>query len=182
MLSIFENTQYFHKCFTNYERDTLPQQKKCATRQDRFLDRYYLFEDCISRVHLLLNPGKTEVMWCSLARRAVTFDQPSLTIAHSTNFSADDVRALGLQFRADLSPADHFGKVVCSCCYNIRQLRTIRSSLTPDALRDAAYVLILSRLDYCNALYLNTLMCELHRLQMLINTAARVISGRSRLD
>ena len=58
-------------------------------------------------------------------------------------------------------------------------LRTIRSSLTPDALRDAAYALILSRLDYSNALYLNAPMCELH---MLINTAARVVSGRSRFD
>ena len=32
------------------------------------------------------------------------------------------------------------------------------------------------------ALYLNAPMCELHQLQMLINTAARVVSGRSRID
>ena len=61
-------------------------------------------------------------------------------------------RDLGVQLRADLSITDQVGKVVRSCYYNIRQLRTIRSALTPDALRDAAYALILFRLDYCNAL------------------------------
>ena len=87
-----------------------------------------------------------------------------------------------MQLQADLSITDQVVKVVRSCYYNIRQLRTIRSALTPDAPRDAAYTLILSRLDYCDALYINCPTCELHRLQMLINTAARVVSGRSKFD
>ena len=121
-------------------------------------------------------------MWCSSARRANTFDQPSLTIGHSTISPSNVVRDLGIHLRADLLVADQVSKVVHSCYYSIRQLQTIRSSLTPNALRDAVYALILSRLDYCNALYLNATMCELHLLQMLINTAARVVSGRSRFD
>ena len=71
--------------------------------------------------------------------------------------------------------------VVRSCHYNIRQLRTIRSSLTLDPLHDVTYALILSRLDYCNALYLNTPWVLL-RLKMLINTAFRVVSRRSGFD
>ena len=119
-------------------------------------------EDCISHVHrwlarnrLRLNPNKTEVMWCSSARWAGIFDQPSLTNGHSTISLSNVVRDLKVQLRANISVADQVSKVVRSCCYNIRQLQTIRSSLTLDALRDAAYALILSRLDYCNALYLN---------------------------
>ena len=81
-------------------------------------------------------------------------DQPSLNNDHSMMSPLNVVRDLGVQFRADLSVADLVSKVVHSCCYNIRQLRTMRSSLTRDHLRDAAYALILSRLDYCNALYL----------------------------
>ena len=148
-----------------------------------------MVEDCISHVHrwlasnrLRLNPDKPEVMWCSSAIRAGTFDQPSLIIGHSTNSPSNVVRDLGVQLRGDLSVADQVSKVVRSCYYNIQQLRTIRSSLTSDALRDAAYALIWSRLDYCNALYLNAPMCELHRLQILINTAARVVPGRPRFD
>ena len=121
-------------------------------------------------------------MWCSSARRAGTFDQPSLTIGPSKISPSNVVRDLGVQLRVDLSIIDQVGKVVRSCYYNIRQLRTIRSALTQDVLRDAVYALILSRLDYCNALYINYPTCELHRLQMLINTAARVVSGRSKFD
>ena len=57
------------------------------------------------------------------------------------------------------------------------------SSLTRDALCDTAYhayALVLSRLDYCNALYVNMPDSMMQQLQMLINTAARVISGRGR--
>ena len=131
-----------------------------------------MVDDCIGHDHrclainrLRLNPNKTEVMWCSSARRAGTFDQPSLAIAHSTISPSNVVLDLGVQLRPDLSVTDRVSKVVRSCCYNMRQLGTIRSSLTQDALRDAAYAFILSRLDYCNALYLNAPMCELHRLQ-----------------
>ena len=99
---------------------------------------------------------------------------------HFCNICA--VQYLIVQLQADLSVTDQVSKVVRSCYYDIQKLRTFRSSLTPDALRDAEYALILSRLDYCNARYLNAPMCELHRLQMLINTAARVVSGRSRFD
>ena len=83
------------------------------------------------------------------------FDQVSPTVGHSTISPSNVVRDLGVQLSADLSVADQVGKVLRSCYYNIRQLRTIRSSLIPDALCDAAYALILYRLDYSNALYLN---------------------------
>ena len=134
-----------------------------------------MVDDRISHVHrwlasnrLRLNPDRTEVMWCSSARKASTFDQPSLTIGQSTISPSNVDRNLGVQLRADLSAADQVSKIVRSCYYNIRQLRTIRSTLTSDVLRDAAYALILSRLDYCNTLYLIAHVCELHRLEMLI--------------
>ena len=69
---------------------------------------------------------------------------------------------------------------VRSCFYNIRQLRAIRTCLTHDALRDAAYALVLSRIDYCNSLYAHLPINLVDRLQTLMNTAARVISGRPR--
>ena len=149
--------------------------------------RQSIVEDCISHAHrwltnnrLWLNLDKTEVMLCSSARRASTINQPSLTIGHLMISPSNVVCDLGVQLQANLSVADQVGKVVRSCYYNIWQLQTIQSSLIFYALRDAVTALILSRLDYCNALYLNAHMCELHRLQMLINTAACVVSGRSR--
>ena len=105
---------------------------------DKFPAVKGMVEDCISHVprwlasnRLKLNPGKTEVMWCSSVRRASTFDHPSLTIGPSTISPLNVVRDLGVQLRADLSITDQVGKVVRSCYYNIQQLRSIRSALTP---------------------------------------------------
>ena len=69
-----------------------------------------------------------------------------------------------------------------SCIYNIRQLRTNKSSLTLDALQHVAYPLILSRIDYCNSLYAGLPAVTIQRLQGLINTAAMTLSGRSWLS
>ena len=49
-------------------------------------------------------------------------------------------------------------------------------------MRDAAYVLVLSRLDYCNSLYANDPVTQMRRVQMTINMAAHVVSGRRRFD
>ena len=80
-----------------------------------------------------------------------------------------------------MSVADHVSAVIRSDYYNICRLRQLRSSMTREALRHAAYSLVLSRVDYCNSLYANALATSTKRLQSLINMAARVVSGRSRL-
>ena len=87
------------------------------------------------------------------------------------------VRNLDVQLRSDLTIHDQVSAVVPSFNYNIRQLRAVRSALSRDALRDASYAIVLSRLDYCNSLYANDPVPQMRRLQMIINMAAHVVSG-----
>ena len=93
-----------------------------------------------------------------------------------------DVSNLGIQEWSDLSIDDQVNAIVRSCNYNIRQLCAVRSTLSRDAMRDAAYALVLSRLDYCNYLYSNAPVIQMQHLQMIINMAVRVVSGRRRFD
>ena len=72
--------------------------------------------------------------------------------------------------------------VVHSCNYNITQLLAVCSALSQDTLRDAAYALVLFRLNYCNSLYAYAPVTQIWRLQMIINMVARVVSGRRRFD
>ena len=113
-------------------------------------------------------------MWCASARKVSTFDQ-------THHWSLDDHTSF-VNLKYNFEPTFQLPIRSVRSFATIRQLRTIRRSLTLDALRDAAYALTLSPLDYCNSLYMNASMCELHRLQLLINTAVRVVSGRSRFD
>ena len=116
------------------------------------------------------------------SRRATAFKCPSFQIGQSVIQPTSSVRNLGVQLRSDLTINDQVNAVVRSCNYNIRQLRAVRSALSQEALRDAAYALVLSRLDYCNSLYGNALVTQMRKFQMIINMAARVVSGRRRFD
>ena len=107
-------------------------------------------------------------MWCTASRRRSSFDQPSLVVDQVVIKPSLSVRDLGIQLRADLSVADHVSAVIRSGYYNIRQLR---SSMTREALRHAAYALVLSRVDYYNSLYANATAISTNRLQSLINNS-----------
>ena len=69
--------------------------------------------------------------------------------------STRSVRNLNVQLQSDLVMNDQVSAVVRSCNNNVKQLRAVRSIISRDALRHAAYVIMLSTLDYCNSLYVN---------------------------
>ena len=60
--------------------------------------------------------------------------------------------------------------------FHIRALRHIRSSLTTEACKTVAAVIVGSRLDYCNSLLAGTSVLNLARLQLVQNTLARVVA------
>jgi len=71
---------------------------------------------------------------------------------------------------------------VRSCFFQIRQLRSVRRSLTGEALRTLVHAFILSRVDYCNALLYVVADGILRRLQSVLHAAARLITGIRRYE
>jgi len=57
------------------------------------------------------------------------------------------------------------------------QLRTVRRSLVVDAKRTQATAFLASRLDYCNAVSYAATMQVMRRLEMVMNAAARMMTG-----
>ena len=64
----------------------------------------------------------------------------------------------------------------------LRQIRSIKKCLSCDSLRNLAFALILSRIDYCNTLLSGLSEKQLCRVQSLINTTARLITGTRKFD
>lgn len=62
----------------------------------------------------------------------------------------------------------------------VRIIRKIKFILTESNLRTVVTALVLSRLDYCNSLYLNALKQHTNRLQLVQNAAARLITATSK--
>jgi len=72
--------------------------------------------------------------------------------------------------------------VLSSCYCALRQIRSIMPSLPSHALNTLVTALVHSRLDYCNVVFACLPACDIQRLQSVLNTAVRLVSGSSRRD
>ena len=88
---------------------------------------------------------------------------------------AASVRDLGIIIDNGLTMIPHVNKLIGLCYFNIRQLRTIRRSLTRDAAHALVRALIHSRLDYCNGLLSGLPDYMMGRLQSVLKSAARLV-------
>jgi len=72
-----------------------------------------------------------------------------------------------------LTMRHHVDNVMCSCFFQLRQLRSVRRSLTHEALPTLVHAFTSSCVDYCNAV----LHGVIRRLQSVLHAAARLITG-----
>ncbi len=100
--------------------------------------------------HHLLNPAKTEL----LVFTATPTLQHDFTIklASSTITPSSSVRNLGVIFDDQLTFKDHIAKTARSCRFALHNIRKIRPFLTEHAAQLLVQALVISRLDYCNAI------------------------------
>jgi len=93
------------------------------------------------------------------------------------------VRSLGVIFDSELNMSKQISAVCSSCHYAIRQLRQVRPSLNFNSSKLLANALVSSKLDFCNSLYYGLPQNQIHRMQLVQNSLARVVCpGISRRD
>ncbi len=100
--------------------------------------------------HLQLNLAKTEL----LVFPATPTLQHDFTIqlGSSTITPSASVRNLGVIFDDQLTFKEHIAKTARSCRFALHNIRKIRPFLTEHAAQLLVQALVISRLDYCNAL------------------------------
>jgi len=131
---------------------------------------------------LQLNTSKTEVLSCATNRRQHQIPHELTRVGNDTVQSASSVRELGIYLDSEASIKTHVPKTV-SCCFNVlRQIRSIRRSVTRPVLQSLVVSLVSSRLDYGNATLAGLTSHELNRLQSVLNAAARLIFSGKKHD
>jgi len=88
-----------------------------------------------------------------------------------------EVKTLGVYFDNKLSFNKQANEIVSSCNFRLKNLSRIGSKLTPDLKKTLVRSFILSRLDYCNALYIGINQVVLNKLQTILNASARFALG-----
>jgi hypothetical protein len=116
--------------------------------------------DCIidvqswcSSKRVQFNASKKDIMWSdtttNLSRLSV--DDKRIMIDSTVIEPSSVVRDLGVYFDAELSMHDHVIRIAHTYFYHLRRLRSIRRLLGPDVAVQLVSALVLTQIDYCNA-------------------------------
>ena len=94
------------------------------------------------------------------------------------------VRDLGIYVDSDvfMFMRTHVSRTVSSCFATLRQLRSIRRSMSQVVLLSLVVLLVLSRLDYGNATLAGLPGNQLDRLQCVMNIAARLVCSARKYE
>ena len=136
----------------------------------------------MSSNRLKLNADKTQFIWLGTSAQLMKVNSITITLTDAVIQVSDTVTCLGVVIDSQLTFAENVKKLAGSCFYQLRQLRTVRRSLTTDAATTLVHALISSRVDYCNSVLYGICEAHLRPLQSVQNAAARLITGKRKFD
>ena len=92
------------------------------------------------------------------------------------------MKNLGVMFDSAMTMSSFIGMLCKSLNFQLYKIASIRQFLTTEVTRQLVTSLILSKLDYCNALLAGVTKDKLSKLQMIQNNAARLITKKRKSE
>ena len=133
----------------------------------------------MSSNRLKLNASKTQFAWFG-SRQQLSKFKPQLLRTQTGDdiLPCDKLCSLGLNLDSQLTMEAHVNNVVRSYSFQLRQSRSIRQCLTTEAATALVYAYVISRVDYCKSVLFSASDRVHRKLQSVLNSAARLITGR----
>lgn len=153
---------------------------KNAVSLDQFHNCLHSTAAWLKENSLQFNGDKTEVMYCTAGQiqrplPANFWPDKSNNILNSAN----TVRNLGVLLDSNLQLNSQVNKTVTTCLSLLRALRKILPLLPISARSQVVQSVVLSRIDYCNALLLGAPDSLLRKLQRVQTMAAKLALNRT---
>ena len=114
-------------------------------------------------------------MWIGRGRMLDKIDRDGIHARFPDVEFLTSVNDLGVVLDENLDMDEQIGNTCRSCYYHLRQIRSIRHSLSDVAARMAMQAFVTSRIDYCNAALLGLSSASIDRVQHVMNSAARLL-------
>ena len=111
-----------------------------------------------------------------------TFNREPFRLGDVTVEASTSVRNLGAYIDSDMSMTTHINHLVRTCFYNLRRIKHIRRFITTKTAILLVNSFVISRVDYCNSLLAGLPNCHLHRIQLVLNAAARLLYRGQKRD
>ena len=172
--SFADDTQLHHSCPPTQLPSTIETVQDCTAAIKQWM----------TENKLKLNDDKTEALLVKSSR--CTALDPSLTSVKIGNADipfVPCVRNLGFIVTAhELSLHNHVSNVCRSANLEIRRISSIRQYLSVEATKTLVCAFVLSRLDFCNALFSGCNKMFIQKLQLVQNSAARLVFRAKKRD
>ena len=149
-------------------------------------EKLQLIKDCLNEMKkwmlqnfMQLNESKTQ--FAVLGKKSVLkncddisleFNSSSIT---QSDFKNDSVKSLGVKLDSDLSMLRQISDIKMKCFWTLSNLRTFSHYLDEDLKITLVKTLIISKIDYCNALYAGCNQYAIKKLQSTMDYAVRFI-------
>lgn len=125
---------------------------------------------------LCLNESKTECIVFGKTHLVQQADIQRINIGTAEIRPSKSVRNLGVTLDSEMSFHEHISKLSSCCYYQLNRAWRIRRYLTIDAAATLMIATVISRLDYCNSILVNTTKKEIKKMQKIQNAAARYVT------
>ncbi|KAL2089166.1 hypothetical protein ACEWY4_016065 [Coilia grayii] len=133
----------------------------------------------MSNNFLKLNESKTELLLIGPKDKQEAL-LPSL--GNLNQYVREQVTSLGVILDSDLSPKPHINKVTKTAYFHLRNIAKVRPFLTKPDTEKLVHAFITSRLDYCNALFTGLPKKSIEKLQLIQNSAARLLTKTRKME
>ena len=130
----------------------------------------------MTRNFLKLNASKTEfIVLCPSNRCANNLSDVRLPVGDKTIALSSRVRNLGICIDSSFTLATHVNNIVRTCNFHLKNLWRIRRFIDVKTCHHAVRALILSRIDYCNSLFVVLSAKDKRKIESVQNRAARLV-------
>ena len=176
-----------HNCdYHKYADDT---ELSKSSPPDQFLSVQSCIQTCIDDVllwmnsnKLKLNTDKTEIMPVGSASCLESVDSECANIGGNSVPFKTSVKHLGVHLDKTLSVQKHISSICCASFLELRRIASIRPYLSQSAAARLVAAIVISRLDYCNSVFIGLPADHIARLQRVQNNAARLVLKKRRRD
>ena len=160
-----------------------------ATNDDNSLNSSITkIENCLSDINLWmtanklkLNKSKTDLIYL-YSRHNPQTSLPSIQFGNDSIIPTEAVRNVGAIFDSTLSMVPQVNSLCKTASYHLRNIARIRHLLSKESTEILVHAFVFSKLDYCNALLYGLPQCVIKKLQLVQNSAARLITCSRKYD
>ena len=170
--SYADDIQLYAHCRATEEGEAMGRMSRCIVDIERWMKSN----------RFRLNTDKTQTMWFGSRQQLHKLKDTPIVIDGVSITSALTAKNLGVVLDQELNLRSQVNAVTRSCYYQLRQIRSIRRLLTDEAATTLVVSLVTSRLDYCNSIYFGSTTDVFNKLQSVLNSAARLVTGGKRRE